>query len=230
MVSAKTARVLARCNGFRVEACDHVVGAVATPVFSGVKLLPDYLLVRIEAAIPGIFRAVPPELVAAADAASETVVLNVDLVEVASLPVPPTLDRVSPATAPLHDYGAIGQHRLPTSLAVIRDSALTLRDRSGLPTDEVRKLADAIERAACELARGILDPFPLEAQQRTCLPRTNPERLDAEPATETELSSHSAVAMRVARRAVELATRKTLTPADVDLLELGGDELRGCTH
>jgi hypothetical protein len=91
MVSAKTAQVLARCNGFGVEAGGQLVGAVATPVFSGGNLLPEYLLVRVEATIPGIFRAVPPDLVAVADATSETLVLKVDAAEVASLPEPDVL-------------------------------------------------------------------------------------------------------------------------------------------
>ena len=47
MVNKTTARVLARCNGFRVTAEGEVVGDVATPVFSGTKLLPEYLLVRV---------------------------------------------------------------------------------------------------------------------------------------------------------------------------------------
>jgi hypothetical protein len=42
-----TARVLARCNGFRVSADGEVVSAVATPVLAGTTLLPEYLLVRL---------------------------------------------------------------------------------------------------------------------------------------------------------------------------------------
>jgi hypothetical protein len=86
MVSAATARVLARCNGFEVTAEGDVVGAVATPVFSGTKLVPDYLLVRLAEAIPGAYRAITPDLIAAADAVSETVVLGITADEVAALP------------------------------------------------------------------------------------------------------------------------------------------------
>jgi len=221
MVSARTARVLAQCNGYRVKAGDHVVGAVATPVFAGASLLPEYLLIRVEAAIPGIFRAVPPELVAEADAASETVVLEIDPAEVTSLPIPPRLDRVSPPTTPLHDYGALVRHRLATQLTVIRGSALTLRDLPALHDDEVRQLAAAIERAAHELEHATLDPVPFKAAI---------DNGDAEPTAETETSPHSAVAIRVATRAAALAIRKTLVPADVDLLELEVDELRGFTR
>jgi hypothetical protein len=137
MVPAKTARLLARCNGFRVKAGDQVVGAVATPVFSGGSLLPDYLLVRVEAAVPGIFRAVPPDLVAAADAAAETIVLDIDASEIASLPVPDLPNHLSPsAPSPIGgarhapaDYRALVRHRLATPLTVIRGSALTAKER-----------------------------------------------------------------------------------------------------
>jgi hypothetical protein len=87
-VTTTTARVLARCNGFRVSADGEVVGAVATPVFSGTKLLPEYLLVRVADSIPGAYRAIPPELIAEADAESETVFLEIDAGEVAVLPEP----------------------------------------------------------------------------------------------------------------------------------------------
>ena len=93
MVTTATARVLARCNGFRVSADGEVVGAVATPVFSGTKLLPEYLLVRVADTIPGAYRAIPPELIAEADADSETVFLEIDADEVAVLPEPELLRR-----------------------------------------------------------------------------------------------------------------------------------------
>jgi signal transduction histidine kinase len=185
MVSAKTARVLARCNGFRVEAGGQLVGAVATPVFSGGSLLPEYLLVRVGAAIPGIFRAVPPDLVSAADAASETLVLKLAAAEVASLPVPDVLERGS-ATPPLlprtdttkresanrddawtlalDDYRTLLRHRIATPLTVIRGSAVTLRDLPGLRNEEVKQLADAIERATQDLERAALDPLLFERE------------------------------------------------------------------
>jgi hypothetical protein len=65
-VSLAKARVLARCNGFEVTAGDEVVGVVETPVFSGTKLQPDYLLVRLTG--ESELRIVPPELVAEVDA------------------------------------------------------------------------------------------------------------------------------------------------------------------
>lgn len=88
MISLATSRVLARCNGFRVTAGDEVVGAVATPVFSGSQLLPDYLLVRVSDEIPGAYRAIPSNLIASADANSETVALELTADEVAALPEP----------------------------------------------------------------------------------------------------------------------------------------------
>jgi hypothetical protein len=88
VVDETTAGVLARCNGFRVTAGEEVVGAVATPVFSGTKLLPEYLLVRLAETIPGAYRAIPPELIADADAESETVSLEIAADEVAVLPEP----------------------------------------------------------------------------------------------------------------------------------------------
>ena len=88
MVNQTTARVLARCNGFRVTAEGEVVGDVATPVFSGTKLLPEYLLVRVADSIPGAYRAIPPELIAEADAETETVFLGIAADEVAVLPEP----------------------------------------------------------------------------------------------------------------------------------------------
>jgi hypothetical protein len=88
MVSLAIARVLARCNGFEVTAGGDPVGAVATPVFSGTKLVPDYLLVRLDATIPGSYRAITADLIETADAASETVELGITVGEVAALPEP----------------------------------------------------------------------------------------------------------------------------------------------
>lgn len=88
MADKTDARVLARCNGFRVSADGEVVGAVATPVFSGTKLLPEYLLVRVADSIPGAYRAIPPALIAEADAETETVFLEIAADEVAVLPEP----------------------------------------------------------------------------------------------------------------------------------------------
>jgi hypothetical protein len=88
VVDKEIARVLARCNGFRVSAEGEVVGAVATPVFTGTKLLPEYLLVRVADTIPGAYRAIPPELIAEADAETQTVFLGIAVDEVAVLPEP----------------------------------------------------------------------------------------------------------------------------------------------
>jgi hypothetical protein len=85
-LSVETARVLARCNGFRVTADGEVVGVVATPVFSGTLLIPDYLLIRVTGAIPGAYRAITPEVIAAADPRSETVVLGIAPEAVALMP------------------------------------------------------------------------------------------------------------------------------------------------
>jgi len=78
MLSLSTARVLARCNGFPVVAGDEHIGTVATPVFSGTKLLPDYLLVRLAESIPGTYYNVPTARVADADAEAEIVVLDIE--------------------------------------------------------------------------------------------------------------------------------------------------------
>ena len=84
-------RVLARCNGFDVEAGGEVVGSVATPVFSGTRLRPDYLLVRVGDHVAGRFRTVTPELIVAADSAEQVVVLGIDADGVAALPEPDLL-------------------------------------------------------------------------------------------------------------------------------------------
>jgi hypothetical protein len=73
-VSPATARVLARCNGFEVTAGGKVVGVVETPVFSGTKLQPDYLLVRL--AGERELRMVQPELVADVDAKAHRIALE----------------------------------------------------------------------------------------------------------------------------------------------------------
>jgi hypothetical protein len=82
MVTLSTARVLARCNGFTVVADGEVVGRVATPVFSGTRLLPDYLLVRLAESIPGRYCAIPTALIGDADAESETVGLEIGVDEI----------------------------------------------------------------------------------------------------------------------------------------------------
>ncbi len=79
MMSLSTARVLACCNGFTVIAGDELVGTVATPVFSGTKLLPDYLLVRLTDSLPGTYYNVPTTRVADADAEEEIVVLDIEV-------------------------------------------------------------------------------------------------------------------------------------------------------
>jgi hypothetical protein len=78
-----TIRVLARCNGYDVLAADEVVGSVATPVFSGTNLLPDYLLIRVRE--DGL-RAVPPEAVVGADASQQRVFLSIGPDELVALP------------------------------------------------------------------------------------------------------------------------------------------------
>ena len=84
MVTLSTARILARCNGFTVVTDGEVVGRVATPVFSGTRLLPDYLLVRLES-IPGTFCAIPTALIDDADAESEIVELEIGVDELRAL-------------------------------------------------------------------------------------------------------------------------------------------------
>ena len=79
MLSLSTARVLARCNGFTVVAGDKLVGTVATPVVSGTKLLPDYLLVRLTESLPGTYYNVPTTRVADADPEEEVVVLDIEV-------------------------------------------------------------------------------------------------------------------------------------------------------
>jgi len=81
MVTLSTARVLARCNGFAVVAGGEEIGRVATPVFSGTRLLPDYLLVRLAESVPGTYCAVPTSLISDADAGSEVVRLEIGLDE-----------------------------------------------------------------------------------------------------------------------------------------------------
>jgi hypothetical protein len=74
-------RVLARCNGYDVAAGDEIVGSVETPVFSGTKLQPDYLIVRLEDGL----RVVPPEVIVSVDTASHTLFLGLDTTELAQL-------------------------------------------------------------------------------------------------------------------------------------------------
>jgi hypothetical protein len=88
MLSLSTARVLARCNGFTVLAGDEPIGTVATPVFSGTKLLPDYLLVRLDESIRGTYFNVPTRYVTEADPDLETVVVDIGLAEVRLLQDP----------------------------------------------------------------------------------------------------------------------------------------------
>ncbi|HVU76713.1 MAG TPA: hypothetical protein VHC67_03960 [Gaiellaceae bacterium] len=83
MLPQSTIRVLARCNGYDVLAADEVVGSVATPVFSGTNLLPDYLLVRVP---ENGLRAVPPEAVVGADSAQQRVFLSIGPEELVALP------------------------------------------------------------------------------------------------------------------------------------------------
>jgi len=72
---------LARCHGFRVLAADQPLGLVETPVFSGTRLQPDYLIVRIRESVPGGFADVPVELVDEIDDESRTISLSARLSE-----------------------------------------------------------------------------------------------------------------------------------------------------
>jgi len=94
-LSPETVRVLARCNGFQVQAGGEIVGSVETPVFSGTALLPDYLIVRTRESIPGGFRLVPPDLVENVDAAGRVVTLDLTVQALADLdePGPRLFDR-----------------------------------------------------------------------------------------------------------------------------------------
>jgi len=85
MVTLSTARILARCNGFTVVTDGEVVGRVATPVFSGTRLLPDYLLVRLAESTPGTFCAIPTAFIGCADAESEIVELEIGVDELRAL-------------------------------------------------------------------------------------------------------------------------------------------------
>ena len=73
-LSAATVRVLARCNGYAVSAGGEVIGSVETPVFSGTKLRPDYLIVRLGEEL----RELPPEAIVSVDAASHTLFVDTD--------------------------------------------------------------------------------------------------------------------------------------------------------
>ena len=86
--SASMVRVLARCNGYDVAVGDEVVGSVETPVFSGTKLLPDYLLVRLADTDSASFKVIPPDLIVAADPDERTVFLGVERGEVEGLDEP----------------------------------------------------------------------------------------------------------------------------------------------
>lgn len=80
-LSPAMVRVLAQCNGYDVAAGDAIVGSVETPVFSGTKLQPDYLIVRLGDGL----HAVPPELIVSVDSASRTLFLGLDADELARL-------------------------------------------------------------------------------------------------------------------------------------------------
>lgn len=69
---AATVRVLARCNGYDVWAGGAVVGSVETPVFSGTKLQPDYLLVRVGDEL----HEVPTEAIVSVDPGSRTLFVD----------------------------------------------------------------------------------------------------------------------------------------------------------
>jgi hypothetical protein len=83
MLPQSNAYVLARCNGYSVVAGEEVVGAVATPVFSGTNLIPDYLLVRVD---DDGLREVPPDAIAATDARTNRVYLSIGRADLARLP------------------------------------------------------------------------------------------------------------------------------------------------
>ena len=237
MVSGRTARVLARCNGFRVKAGEEVVGSVATPVFSGQRLLPEYLLIRLDdAAMPGAFRAVPPELVASADANSATLTLEIDRAELASLPEPDVLHRISPPAAkPLpsqspptarHDAPALRdermllRHRMATPLTVIRGSAVTLRDVATLSDGEIMQLVSAIERATRDLERAVVDALVLDSDVSDIRAALGNVATDARPV-------HEEIGMRLARHAAAIAASSSVMREDVELLAVDLDELRG---
>ena len=87
-LSPATVRVLARCNGYEVAAGGEVVGLVETPVFSGTKLRPDYLLVRLGNRSPAQLRVIPPEAIVAADASARKVFLGLEPGEGEALEAP----------------------------------------------------------------------------------------------------------------------------------------------
>jgi hypothetical protein len=108
MLSPATARLLARCNGFDVTAEGDVIGTVATPVFSGTNLLPDFLLVRVAAPIPGVFRAFTTDQIDDIDALSGNVELGLTVREVASSPEPDAAGAVPVQQPHLHGAGSGG--------------------------------------------------------------------------------------------------------------------------
>ena len=77
---------LARCHGYRVAAGDVDIGEVETPIFSGPRVEPDFLLVRTTGTIAGTFRAVPAAFVVDVDPARRRVAIAADDERIAALP------------------------------------------------------------------------------------------------------------------------------------------------
>lgn len=83
------------------EGGDEFVGSIATPVFAGRELVPEYLLIRLDDdSAPNRFRAVPTALVESVDGASETVTLEIERAAVTSLPEPGTANKPLPPPSP----------------------------------------------------------------------------------------------------------------------------------
>jgi hypothetical protein len=77
---------LGGCHGFAVAAGEAPIGSIETPLFSGVSVDPEYLVVRTIDAIPGTFRVVPASLVDDIDPVRRLMTLGLNRDEVDALP------------------------------------------------------------------------------------------------------------------------------------------------
>ncbi|HEX7082540.1 MAG TPA: hypothetical protein VF186_00325 [Gaiellaceae bacterium] len=82
----RRSRDLGGCHGFAVAAGEAAVGSIETPIFGGVSVDPDYLVVRTVDEIPGTFRVVSASVVEDVDPARRLMRLGLTYDQIVALP------------------------------------------------------------------------------------------------------------------------------------------------